>query len=160
MNESKQPGADGVQENEINLFELLYGLWRKRSIIFALTALATVLILCAGYYVYATRSVFDSYQLTFRLVFAGAEKGEYPNGEPFSQSDIMSPSILEQVFQINDLANVYPFKKSLLQKTTDSIVATTDSVGPYKKFMRSVSLICGLALVVGAVEKQLKTVKP
>ena len=41
--------------------------------------------------------------IQFRLLFDGAEKGEYPNGTPFSTSEIVGTPVLTEVFQANDL---------------------------------------------------------
>jgi len=42
-------------------------------------------------------------QVSFRLLFEGAEKGQYPNGMPFGPSDIASTPILEEVYKANKL---------------------------------------------------------
>ncbi len=39
----------------------------------------------------------------FRLLFDGADKGQYPNGTPFGPSDISSTPILEEVYKANNL---------------------------------------------------------
>ena len=55
-------------------------------------------------------------QVGFRLLFEGAEKGEYPNGMLFGPTDITSNLIVEEVFEANNLSQYgkfEDFKKSL-----------------------------------------------
>lgn len=47
--------------------------------------------------------------LDFRLAFRGAEKGEYPNGTPFSSTEIVSPTVLNEVFRHGDYAQYLEF---------------------------------------------------
>jgi hypothetical protein len=42
--------------------------------------------------------------IEFRLLFDGAEKNEYPNGTPFSASEIVGGPVLTDVFKANNLA--------------------------------------------------------
>jgi hypothetical protein len=60
----------------------------------------------------------------FRLLFDGAEKGEYPNGNLFSTSEIVAGPVLTEVFKVNDLqrfGKYEDFKDSLfvLQSNLD-----------------------------------------
>ena len=41
--------------------------------------------------------------IQFRLLFDGAEKGEYPNHTPFSPSELVAGPVLTEVYRINDL---------------------------------------------------------
>jgi hypothetical protein len=41
--------------------------------------------------------------IQFRLLFEGAEKGEYPNHTPFSPSELVAGPVLTEVYRINDL---------------------------------------------------------
>jgi hypothetical protein len=61
-------------------------------------------------------------QVGFRLLFDGAEKSLYPNGMPFSPSDVVSTPILEEVYKANNLAQYggfVGFKNSLYVKQTN-----------------------------------------
>lgn len=62
--------------------------------------------------------------LSFRLLFAGAEKGVYPNNTKFSTAEITAPPVLAEVYKANELQKYldYPsFKQSLfvLQSNPD-----------------------------------------
>jgi hypothetical protein len=54
--------------------------------------------------------------LRFRVLFEGADQGKYPNGTPFSSSEIVMTPVLSQVFKANELErymNFSTFKESL-----------------------------------------------
>jgi hypothetical protein len=48
--------------------------------------------------------------IQFRLLFDGAEKGEYPNGTIFSASEIVAGPVLTEVFKSNDLQRYGKFQ--------------------------------------------------
>ena len=45
----------------------------------------------------------------FRVLFDGADHGEYPNGTPFSSAEIVATPVLEQVFSANELQRFVGF---------------------------------------------------
>ena len=47
----------------------------------------------------------------FRVLFDGADQGEYPNGTPFSSAEIVATPVLEQVFAANDLQRYHGFQR-------------------------------------------------
>ncbi|HYI11710.1 MAG TPA: hypothetical protein VEK57_21815 [Thermoanaerobaculia bacterium] len=62
--------------------------------------------------------------LPFVLTFRGAEEGRYPNGTPFEKSDIVSGTVLAEVYKSNDLGKFMTFdnfKRSVvvLESNTD-----------------------------------------
>jgi hypothetical protein len=82
---------------------------RRRTI--GLIALA----IAAVYVVVALASLFraPSEQLSsvqFRLLFEGAERGQYPNDTPFSPMEIVAPPVITEVFRINDLQRFGEYK--------------------------------------------------
>jgi len=79
--------------------------------------LAAVTIACGvGYLLLAiafflSRPVQRNTTLGFRLEFAGADRGEYPNGLRFSGSDIIVSPVLKSVFDANDLGRFIAFNE-------------------------------------------------
>jgi hypothetical protein len=47
--------------------------------------------------------------LHFRVLFEGAGEGKYPNGTPFSSSEIVATPVLDQVYKANDLQRYMDF---------------------------------------------------
>lgn len=66
---------------------------------------AAALVGVAGF-VYATwlQPTRRSYSLEFRPTFTGADSGQYPNGLPFSVSEVADSSILDIVYDTNEIA--------------------------------------------------------
>jgi hypothetical protein len=65
------------------------------------TILATIIgAILAGVY-YVIQPTTRSASLGFRPVFDSAKAGRYPNGLPFAPTDILNPSIVNQVYAVN-----------------------------------------------------------
>jgi hypothetical protein len=45
------------------------------------------------------------HQVALQFTFSGADRNEYPNGAPFSRTDLLAPLVLEKVFERNKLAD-------------------------------------------------------
>jgi hypothetical protein len=109
---------------EISLRPYVETLWSYRRVI------AASVIGAATFYVVGVLLVFlispaeRLSRVQFRLLFDGAEKGEYPNGTLFSASEIVAGPVLTEVFKANDLqrfGKYEDFKDSLfvLQSNLD-----------------------------------------
>ncbi|MBE3112431.1 MAG: hypothetical protein IMZ46_18310 [Acidobacteria bacterium] len=90
-------------EDEISLRPYFDTLWRYRKVIgiaflvvFGLFATASL----ASYLRFPAEQVAT---LEFRLLFEGADKGQYPNGTKFNPTEIASAPVLNEVFKANDL---------------------------------------------------------
>lgn len=68
-------------------------------------AVVAVLFIAAWFRVPADR--FGT--LHFRVLFDGADQGKYPNGTPFSSSEIVATPVLDQVYKANDLQRYMGF---------------------------------------------------
>ncbi|MCX6545121.1 MAG: hypothetical protein NTV05_12015 [Acidobacteria bacterium] len=107
MSEQERNQADAGGENyddeSISLWPMIVKVWNsKRTIGLAFGgALAVFLLGLAFVYVWYPNQ--KTAQVGFRLLFDGADKGQYPNGTPFGPSDITSTPILEQVYKTNGL---------------------------------------------------------
>ena len=88
-----------AQPPEASTVRHIQTLWSYRRVL-----LATVVIGFLGvgviYIFLPTRSFVC---LKFRLLFEGADKGEYPSGVRFSPEDIISKAVLNEVYEKNDL---------------------------------------------------------
>lgn len=100
----------------------------RRAIAFTMVVLAiSYLIVALALYLLipAQRAT----ELSFRLDFRGAERGQYPNGTKFSASEITSVPVLVRVYKSNDLARFIPFdqfKSSVfVMQSNEKLVALT-----------------------------------
>jgi hypothetical protein len=95
--------APDYMEDEISLkpyFETLRGY--RRVIGAAVVGVAT-LYLVSVLLVFLIAPAERLGSIEFRLLFEGAEKGEYPNGNLFSASEIVAGPVLTEVFKANDM---------------------------------------------------------
>jgi hypothetical protein len=75
----------------------------RRMIFLTTLAFTGVAILLGGLYYFWWQATRWSASLGFRPTFAGAETGTYPNGLPFSPEDVTSTSVLDDVFDLNNI---------------------------------------------------------
>jgi hypothetical protein len=95
--------APDYMEDEISLkpyFETLRG---YRRVIGAAVVGVAVLYVVSVLLVLLIAPAERLGSIEFRLLFEGAEKGEYPNGNLFSASEIVAGPVLTEVFKTNDL---------------------------------------------------------
>jgi len=108
------PDDDGDQISLKSMFEVLWAYRQtlRNGVLIAAAAVA-VLFIAASFLVPADR--FGTLQ--FRVLFDGADQGRYPNGTPFSSSEIVATPVLDQVHKANDLQRYMDFtsfKESML----------------------------------------------
>jgi len=106
---ARAPVAEDTTDGGIDLFSVLDGWWRQRGRIFLLAAAGAAAAAAAVLAVYVLRPSHQETSLTFRLLFPGVEKGQYPNGGPFLPTDIVATPVLEAVFQRDELARFLRF---------------------------------------------------
>jgi hypothetical protein len=89
--------------DEISLRVYFETIWRYRQVIGVSLALVCVLYACAvlAYRIKSPEERVASVQ--FRLLFEGAAQDQYPNGIPFSPTDIAGAPVVTEVFKANDL---------------------------------------------------------
>lgn len=114
------------QDDEtISLRPYVDAVWRFRQpIAAALLIVAVVFILVAVFTVVRAPSERVA-SLHFRLMFAGAAQGRYPNDTPFSPMEIVGAPVLTEVYRANDLKRFLTyddFKDSLfLQQSSPEL---------------------------------------
>jgi hypothetical protein len=92
-----------VYEEEFSLLPLGRTLWSyRRVIVIAVSGILFVFLLW-GFATYAFQPVEQRASLEFRLIFEGADRGEYPNGLNFSSAEIIATPVLTEVYEINEL---------------------------------------------------------
>jgi hypothetical protein len=94
--------ADRTYE-EISLKPYFETLWSYRRVIAVSIIGAATFYLVGVLIVFLTSPTERLSSVPFRLLFDGAEKGEYPNGNVFSTSEIVAGPVLTEVFKLNDL---------------------------------------------------------
>ena len=102
------PTNDSLDQNDdsIDLIKVIKDLVqeKKRFIKNGLLVLLLWLVFFIGYAILTFNSS-TYYSLVVGLTFPQASQGKYPNGSPFSASDIVSTSILERVWSENKLGD-------------------------------------------------------
>jgi len=91
------------EDVEISLKPYFVTLWSYRRVIAAAIGSVTMLYLVGVLLVFLFSPAERFGSMQFRLLFEGAEKGEYPNGTNFSPSEIVAGPVLTEVFRVNDL---------------------------------------------------------
>ncbi len=92
---------DNDASDEIRIGDFFAPLLQYRHLIWHATIAATALAVLAGGIYYFRQPVRWSTSLEFRPVFKGADSGEYPNKLPFSSTDVVDPTVLDQVHAKN-----------------------------------------------------------
>lgn len=100
-------GGDGDEADhtydEVSLKPYLETLWSYRRVIAAWVVGAATFYLVGVLLLFLVSPTERLSSVPFRLLFDGAEKGEYPNGTLFSTSEIVAGPVLTEVFKVNDL---------------------------------------------------------
>ncbi len=94
---------------EFGLFDLFTSWWRVRVQIFKLALCGAVAAIALFAVAYAILPTHKESATTFRLLFDGLEKGEYPNGTHFSPADIVATPVLAEVYRRNAIEKHVPF---------------------------------------------------
>lgn len=89
--------------DEVSLRPYFETLWSYRRLIAASVVGAATFYLVGVLLVFLVSPTERLSSVPFRLLFDGAEKGEYPNGTLFSTSEIVAGPVLTEVFKVNDL---------------------------------------------------------
>jgi hypothetical protein len=76
--------------------------------------------------IYLVRPAKSEASLTFRVLFAGVENGQYPNGTRFTPSDIVSTAVLQEVYNRNTLQELLPFERF---KSSFAVIESNPALG-------------------------------
>jgi len=93
----------GSAQLELKLSDLLALWWKNRVRIVQLALAGGVVAAALLLVAFLRRPSQQVAILDVRLHFTGVEKGEYPNGTPFSPQDIVATAVLQQVYDQNHL---------------------------------------------------------
>ena len=94
----------------IGIFDVFALWWRARACLFVHALLAAVVGAGLLLVVYLGASSQQAVTMGVRLRFNGVERGQYPNGMPFSPQDLVSTSVLQKVYDRNDLGTFIKFE--------------------------------------------------
>jgi hypothetical protein len=88
---------------EVEIRAVLRAIWHTRY--FALTGglIAAIAIVGALAFLRAALPAQQIFQYPIHFVFDGLDRGQYPNARPFSPNDLISPVVLQRVFETNKL---------------------------------------------------------
>ena len=98
-----QVGYSRLQDDEFSIGDMVRFLWRGRY--WAIVSAIGMFLLAAALLLAARIAVpgVNSYSTSFVATMSGAESGKYPNGAPFSPTDLRSPMVTEEVYRLNNL---------------------------------------------------------
>ena len=98
MNKEVQPDMDRSYDDEIDLRDIFIPLWKAkyRILLFGLICLSLTLVYSLGGFI-VDKSNYASIQVHFN--FQGVENGVFPNGEKFSPQELISGSVLSEVYR-------------------------------------------------------------
>lgn len=99
------PQQEELSNDEIDLKELMKSILATRNWVIAALVLVTVGFWAAVSLLNLAKPTVDAYSTRINFVFKGANEGKYPNGSPFNVSDIVSPVVLNNVYDQDGLAN-------------------------------------------------------
>lgn len=85
------------------LADILSALWLDRVRILLLAGAGGVIAAAILVAVYLLRPTYQEASMTVRPLFEGAARGQYPSGEVFTPSDLVSNPVLEEVYRRNRL---------------------------------------------------------
>lgn len=94
---------DNEASGGIQIGDFLVPLLNYRHLIRHVTVAATSLAILAGAIYFFLQPTRWSASLDFGPVFAGAAAGRYPNGLAFASTDIVEPTVLDQVYDKNHI---------------------------------------------------------
>jgi hypothetical protein len=100
--DTRDPGT------EILLADVLHPLIGRGRQIRHATFVALAVAVVLGILYYVTQPVIRTTLIEFKPMFDGADAGKYPNGLPFAVTDIVDPSIVDQVFAKNNVQTFCP----------------------------------------------------
>lgn len=106
-----EPPGTGNEEDVLSLSALFLVFWKYRAVLLATTVALVGLLAAGGLWLYTQSSSRRQATLAFRLDFAGADKGHYPNGQKFDLADIVATPVLSRVFEDNGLKRYTTYKE-------------------------------------------------
>ncbi|WP_316346935.1 hypothetical protein [Desulfuromonas acetoxidans] len=118
-----------LQNGELSLSDLVAGVWRYRVPLFMSVVVGICLSVIGVATLYFVTPSTQTATLSFRVLFEGADKEQYPNGLPFSPTDILAGPVLQSVYQENALDRFVPFdefKGALFISETNEAITLLD----------------------------------
>lgn len=109
------PRRGWIYEEELDqgrpiLWPIIQILWKRRATLAWSLAGAALFLAVAGIGLYLVLPESRVAKLQIQLTFDGVDKRQYPNGIPFSPQDLIASEVLAEVYEINELSNVMPYR--------------------------------------------------
>jgi hypothetical protein len=106
-----EPWPDDYQESGFFFRPFLITAWERRRLIGVLVGGLAALYIFGAFTFFLLQPGERTASVEFRLTFDGADRGDYPNGSPFSRADIVSSPVLTEVFQRNELERYLTYEQ-------------------------------------------------
>lgn len=104
-------------KKDLDITRILFSILNKKYLILVYIMIVTIIVLCFFAIEYLKNPATKISELNFSMLFKGASEGLYPNNNRFSEEDIVSTPILQQVYDMNSLKNYFgdfsSFKQSI-----------------------------------------------
>ncbi|MBI4445349.1 MAG: hypothetical protein HY645_05505 [Acidobacteria bacterium] len=113
-NQEAPQGAGFYSESDtespgISWIRLVKALRGYRKVMGIGLAAIILLLIVAGLVIYLQAPSHKLATLKLRFDFEGVDRGEYPNGTPFSAAEIITSPIMARVYEVNNLKQYMPF---------------------------------------------------
>ena len=97
------PSPHHQEEAQIDLMGLVLNAWKTRGV--WVISIVIVSLLFWGWWSIKQMNAIAplTYSLPIQLNFEGVDRNTYPNGSPFSRSDLLAPNVVQSVFEQNNL---------------------------------------------------------
>lgn len=130
LSQMNQPEKRQINPKGFNGFKLVLALIAHLRLIFIISVVITIAIGASALYYYYSLPYSEIAELNFSLTFEGAYENRYPNGTSFSEEDIISTQVLQQVYDDLRLDAIFPsfnfFKNSIsVQRYNPSLAFLT-----------------------------------
>lgn len=113
-----------VRDDEIDLRDLFLRIWATRVKVLSAVLLVSALYACFVAVQYLTRDKTTSYSQVFTLTFDGLANSEYPDGSPFSITDLVANSVIQAVYQNQ------PALQNVMSRTALASAITVERYSP------------------------------
>ncbi|NQZ11385.1 MAG: hypothetical protein HRT35_29890, partial [Algicola sp.] len=112
------------EQDELDIGLLFRKIWLQKNIIVGFVFIVVLLVMSGFSMSYLIKPPVKEYSRVLQLNFPSASTGNYPSGQRFAASDILSVKVLREVYKINDLGSHNLDERKFLEAFSVSHYAT------------------------------------
>ncbi len=124
-----QPVAPAYSESivsrndEIDLGELFFNLWKLRAVVVGIM-LASIVLIVAYHMGKGALATPQKISYPIALTFSSTANNQYPSGNPFAPSDLTAPSVLKKVIELHNMdISINNFSDAVSVEYSNSLIA-------------------------------------